>query len=95
MGEHKIGNIVPVCKDCNSRKAGTDYKEFLKNNTVALKKIEAYMHSKNYDPLGNSENNEQLKKILNMAHQEVAGVAKRYIEIVNDLFINGREEESY
>jgi 5-methylcytosine-specific restriction endonuclease McrA len=91
LGEHRIGNLIPSCEKCNSAKADKDYKEFLKNNIEALEKIETYMFSKNYIPL---ENNEQLKNVLNMAHQEVADVAKRYIELINDLFINGKEGES-
>lgn len=84
LGEHKIGNIIPSCGKCNSKKAGKDYREFLEGNIDAIKKIETYMDSKNYIPL---ENNEQLKNILNMAYEEVAIVADRYIKIINELFI--------
>jgi 5-methylcytosine-specific restriction endonuclease McrA len=84
LGEHKIGNIIPSCKKCNSEKANKDYREFLGGNIEAIKKIETYMESKNYVPLGN---NEKLKRILNMAYEEVAIIADRYINIINELFI--------
>jgi hypothetical protein len=42
------------------------------------------MESRNYVPL---EDNDQLKKILNMAYEEVAMVANRYITIINELFV--------
>ena len=42
------------------------------------------MESRNYVPL---ENNEQMKKILNMAYEETGKVAERYITIINELFV--------
>lgn len=49
------------------------------------------MDSKNYVPL---EDNEQLKKILNMAHQEVSALADRYITIINEFFAPGSNYNS-
>jgi hypothetical protein len=91
LGEHRIGNIIPACKKCNSNKHDKDYREYLGNNIIAIKKIDEYMESKNYIPL---EDNEKLKNILNMAYEELSIVAERYINIINDLFINTEEEES-
>ena len=85
LGEHRLGNIIPSCKKCNELKANKDYKEFLGNNIDAISRIENYMESKNYIPL---ENNEQIKKILNIAYKEVSSIADRYITIINDLFIS-------
>jgi hypothetical protein len=31
---HQIGNLVPCCKDCNSKKGGKDYKEFIKKECL-------------------------------------------------------------
>lgn len=83
LGEHRLGNLVPSCKQCNSNKGGKDFRAFLEADTVAISKIEEYMDSRNYVPL---EDNEQIKKILNMAHKEVAALADRYITIINELF---------
>jgi 5-methylcytosine-specific restriction endonuclease McrA len=84
LGEHRIGNIVPACDECNKTKADKNYREFLGNNLDAIKKIDKYMESKNYNPL---EDDERLKKILNMAYEEVSLIADRYINIINDIFI--------
>lgn len=83
LGEHRLGNLVPSCKPCNSKKGNQNFREFLKENTVAINRIEEYMDSKNYVPL---EDNEQMKMILNMAHNEASALADRYITIINELF---------
>jgi 5-methylcytosine-specific restriction endonuclease McrA len=88
LGEHKIGNIIPSCKKCNSEKGDKDYREFLEGKIDAINKIEAYMSSRNYVPL---ENTNQLKMILNMAYEEVALVADRYIDIINELILKNIE----
>lgn len=83
LGEHRLGNLVPSCKLCNSKKGGSDFREFLGEKIEHIKKIEEYMDSKNYVPL---EDNEQMQMILDMAHKEVASLAGRYINIINELF---------
>lgn len=83
LGEHRLGNLVPSCKQCNSDKGGKDYRQFLEGNSAAISRIEEYMDSKNYVPL---EDNEQMKMILNMAHKEISSLADRYISIINELF---------
>ncbi|RSD31749.1 HNH endonuclease [Vibrio pectenicida] len=85
LGEHRLGNMVPSCKACNSKKADKDFKIFLEGNQHRIGIIEEYMDSRDYVPLGE---NEQVAKILEMAYQEVAIVSKRYIEILNELFPN-------
>jgi hypothetical protein len=85
LGEHRLGNMVPSCENCNLAKASKNYKDFLGDNIGAINKIEKYMESRNYVPLGN---NEQVKKILNMAYEEVATVADRYIAIINESFVS-------
>jgi NADH:ubiquinone oxidoreductase subunit E len=78
-----LGNIVPACEKCNAAKASKDYREFLGDNKEAVSRIEKYMDDKNYVPLTDSD---QIKKILDMAYEEVAMVADRYIAIINELF---------
>jgi 5-methylcytosine-specific restriction endonuclease McrA len=90
LGEHRLGNLVPSCNPCNARKGGKDFREFLLGNTEAISRIEKYMDSRNYVPL---EDNEQMKIILNMAHEEVAVLAGRYITIINELFPQGSTSE--
>ena len=86
LGEHKLGNLVPSCKTCNGLKADRDFREFLKDNTEAIAKIEKYMDSRNYVPLAD---NEQIAFILEVAHKEVAELADRYIKVINRLFPQG------
>ncbi len=85
LGEHKLGNLIPSCRSCNSSKADKSYLEFLEGKTERIEKIQDYMESRNYVPLGD---NEQVAMILDMAYKEVAAVSKRYIEVLNELFPN-------
>jgi len=89
LGEHRLGNLVPSCKACNSRKGAKDFREFLEDQPDIIAQIEEYMDSKNYVPL---EDNEQMRMVLDMAHKEVALLAERYIRIINELFaLNANE----
>lgn len=91
LGEHRLGNIVPSCKSCNSRKGGLDFREFLGNDLASIQRIEAYMDSRNYVPL---EDSEQMRIILDMAYKEVAALSERYIRIVNEFFPQSSETDS-
>ena len=89
LGEHKLGNLVPACEQCNKNKADKDYREYLGNNLEAIKNIDRYMESKNYKPL---EDNEHFKSILDLAHEEVSIIASRYIKLLNELFIENKDD---
>jgi hypothetical protein len=91
LGEHRLGNLVPSCKSCNSKKGGLDFREFLGNDLASIQRIEAYMDSRNYVPL---EDSEQMRVILDMAYKEVAALAERYIRIINELFPQSSETDS-
>lgn len=79
LGEHKLGNLVPSCKDCNSRKHHASYEVFLRNDPDKLQKIKEFMASKNYKPMKEHVNFEAIKEILDFAHSEVGALAERYI----------------
>jgi 5-methylcytosine-specific restriction endonuclease McrA len=83
LGEHRIGNLVPSCNDCNARKGNKDYSEYLDGDDEKKQTIESYMDSKNYVPLGD---NKQVRMILDLAHAEVSALVDRYIVIINSLF---------
>ena len=83
LGEHRIGNLVPSCNDCNVRKGNKDYSEYLSGDDEKRRTIESYMDCKNYVPLGN---NEQVRMILDLAYAEVSALVDRYIVIINSLF---------
>jgi hypothetical protein len=80
LGEHRLGNVIPACKKCNSGKHQKDYQEHLRDDLERIERIEGYMVSRGYVPLGE---NDQVKRILEQAHKEVAVLADRYIEILN------------
>ncbi|MDX6444886.1 MAG: hypothetical protein QOH71_1960 [Blastocatellia bacterium] len=83
LGEHRIGNLVPSCNECNSRKGNRDYGEYLSGDDEKRQTIESYMDSKNYVPLGD---NDQVRMILDLAYAEVSALVDRYIVIINSLF---------
>ncbi len=83
LGEHRLGNLVPSCRECNASKADQHFEYFLKDDDDKIQIIKAYMDSKNYVPLGD---NGQVRVILEMAYDEVSKVAERYITILNQLF---------
>ena len=82
LGEHRLGNLVPACKSCNSKKHKQNFTDFL-DDEERIKKIKEYMDCKNYVPLAD---NEQVKMILDMAYNEISQVSERYIKILNELF---------
>ncbi|EIU6778014.1 HNH endonuclease [Vibrio parahaemolyticus] len=89
LGEHRLGNLVPSCKECNNAKSSKDYREFLGDDFERIKFIKEYMESRNYVPL---EHNEQVSMILEMAYREVGNVAERYITMINELFVSKDEK---
>jgi hypothetical protein len=80
LGEHRLGNLIPCCKKCNEDKNRDDFNTFLRDQPERAAKIEAYMASRNYTPLGD---NRHIKMIVEQAHKEVAALASRYIAIIN------------
>jgi hypothetical protein len=83
LGEHRLGNLVPSCKDCNERKGDKDFREFLAGDDAKIAQIAAHMESKRYIPLSD---NAQIKMILELAYKEVGSLADRYVAIINNLY---------
>jgi 5-methylcytosine-specific restriction endonuclease McrA len=90
LGEHRLGNLVPACKQCNAAKHDRDYREYLGENMDRIARIEAYMVAKSYVPLGD---NDQVKRILEQAHKEIAALAERYAEILNTILLPPSTEQ--
>lgn len=84
-GEHRLGNLVPSCRSCNSAKGDKNFRDFLSNDSERIQKIEEYMDRRNYVPLCD---NEQVKMVLEMVYKEISLIADRYIAILNELFPN-------
>jgi hypothetical protein len=79
LGEHRLGNYVPSCSACNKKKHQGDYRTVFKNQPDTLRRIEEYMTSRGYTPIGN---NEQIRTILDQAYKEAKALVYRYITIV-------------
>jgi 5-methylcytosine-specific restriction endonuclease McrA len=88
LGEHKIGNIVPSCKPCNRKKHDKSYTDFLKGNPTATQRIESYMESRGYSPI----HNKKVSEFVQLAYDEVATLAERYIDIINEKLENNSTE---
>jgi hypothetical protein len=91
LGEHRLGNLIPSCKKCNEDKNRRDFKAFLKDHAERAAKIEAYMASWNYTPLGDSGH---VKMIVELAHEEVAALARRYVAIINTVLAGESDASS-
>lgn len=81
LGEHRLGNLVPSCHNCNMNKGSKSYKYFL-TDEAKIEKIEEYMKLKSYEPLVNHDKSEIISELLEKAYLETAEVAKRYIDII-------------
>ena len=84
LGEHRLGNVIPACKKCNTGKHQRDYREHLRDDVDRIERIETYMASKGYVPLGD---NDQVRGILEQAHKEIAALADRYIGTLNMVLV--------
>jgi 5-methylcytosine-specific restriction endonuclease McrA len=91
LGEHRLGNLIPSCKRCNSGKHQKDFGEFLGEDVERIQRIVDYMELRNYVPLAD---NDQIKMILEQAHMEIAALAYRYIAIINTVAADDLPEGS-
>ncbi len=82
LGEHRLGNLVPCCRACNADKGDKDFRAFLSTHPERIALIETHMERHNYVPISE---NEQIRRIIELAYKEVAQVAGRYIDIINTL----------
>ena len=80
LGEHRLGNLAPACRSCNAKKADQGFREFLENDPARIAAIEAHMAKYGYTPIGDDET---LRQIIELAHQDVRQLADRYIAIIN------------
>jgi len=92
LGEHKLGNLVPSCRSCNSKKGEQDFIEFCGDDEAAVRKIVEYMASRNYVPITkDKEKSDNIRIVLDKAHEEIRVATERYIELINDLFFRSEQ----
>ena len=82
LGEHHLGNLVPACKACNSRKDDADYAHFLGKRSDRKQSIHAHMARHGYGPLSRSG---IARALLAAAHDEVRAVADKYARLLDEL----------
>ena len=82
MGEHHLGNLVPACSDCNSRKSDSSYSDFLADQPNRIEAIERHMKRYDYQPLSG---NESVRILLKAAHRETGALADRFAGLMNEL----------
>ena len=90
LGEHRLGNLAPACRSCNAKKADQGFREFLENDPARIAAIEAHMAKYGYTPIGDDE---KIRQIIELAHQDVRQLADRYIAIINAVLRDGPEDE--
>jgi hypothetical protein len=89
LGEHLLGNLVPACRSCNAKKAEQDFRMFLSHDPTRSLTIEAHMAKHGYVPIGE---NEKLRQIIELAHQDLRHLADRYVSIINTVMARRRDE---
>lgn len=88
LGEHRLGNLVPACRSCNTTKADQDYRDFLVLQRDRIAAIEAHMAKHDYMPI---KENQKLSQIIELAHQDVRQLAERYVAIIDTILANDSE----
>lgn len=94
LGEHKLGNLVPSCHQCNSAKGEQRYDDFLRaqpDRAAAedrIDRIEAHMRQHGYQPLSDvltMEQADEVREQLKALRLQVATAAKTTVASINDL----------
>lgn len=89
LGEHCAGNVVPCCKECNSKKHSKDYREFLQNDPAKIKRIMSVLARFHYRPLSETPAAECVRALLNEAYEDVKGMARRYERLLGAVACEG------
>jgi 5-methylcytosine-specific restriction endonuclease McrA len=82
LGEHRLGNLAPACEKCNRAKSSKDFREFLTDAPDRIQLIEAHMRRHDYEPMSERDD---IKKVVELAYQEVRQVADRYATIIETM----------
>ncbi|HSE10910.1 MAG TPA: HNH endonuclease [Nocardioidaceae bacterium] len=94
LGEHRLGNLVPACPACNGEKSHLRFRSYLeaKNDhdpraaERRIAAIEAHMARHSYRPLGDRQ---EIRDLVEQARQEIAAIAARYVELINQAIDHG------
>lgn len=79
LGEHHLGNLVPACRECNSRKGDTHYANFLADKPHRKEAIDAHMARHDYRPL---HKDSSVRVLLEAAQEETRTMVDRYARLL-------------
>lgn len=94
LGEHRLGNLVPACRQCNSAKGEKRYDDFLRAQSDRaaaedrIVSIEAHMRGHGYQPLSDVltvEQADEVREHLQALRLQVATAAKTTVASIDDL----------
>jgi hypothetical protein len=94
LGEHKLGNLVPACHECNSGKGKLRYDEYLRGQrdradaSARIATLEEHMAHHEYEPLSDllsTEEFEQVRKLLRGLRDQVAEASASTASAINDV----------
>lgn len=88
LGEHRLGNLIPSCKNCNSEKSSQDYRDFLADSPSRIDVVQAHMGRYNYSPMSDRED---IKKVVETAYDEVRQLSDRYATIIETMLAGDAE----
>ncbi len=94
LGEHKLGNLVPACRECNEDKGQKRYDDFLRAQSdlsvaeARIVMIEDHMRSHGYQPLSDilaAEDADQVRELVQSLRLQVAAAAEATVRSINGL----------
>lgn len=94
LGEHKLGNLVPACRECNSTKGKKRYDDYLAEKrdradaAARIATIEDHMAHHEYEPLTDilsADDAEKVRELLSNARQQVAEAATSSVAGINEV----------
>lgn len=85
---HQIGNLIPCCKDCNSKKGNRDWKEFLfskrpneRTTPEVVNRVESYIENNTtqFKQLVDDEINAEIEKF-----EQIQSMIFDYMKLADD-----------
>lgn len=93
LGEHRLGNLVPACHDCNSAKGEKRYDDYLRTQAGLpdpegrIVAIQAHMRSYGYQPLADTLDAlaaKQVREQLQQLREQIKQAAEATVTALNE-----------
>lgn len=97
LGEHRLGNLVPACRSCNSTKGQKRYDDFLRaqrdrpDSVARIAMIEEHMAFHGYAPLTDvlePSDADKVRELIESLRIQVAEAATATVASINELLPN-------